>query len=80
MEHDHLECSLMTLHEAEVPRFARIMSPRNHVVSESVSYSTCSEVLDHDGTDSQDNGDVGDWMNTYFDMAPTPRHGTFSNC
>ncbi|BBG95231.1 S-adenosyl-L-methionine-dependent methyltransferases superfamily protein [Prunus dulcis] len=70
MEHDHLECSLMTLHEAEDAKICEDYVPEK-CVSESVSYSTCSEVLDHDGTDSQDNGDVGDWMNTYFDMAPT---------
>ncbi|KAM2066706.1 hypothetical protein ACFX1T_043144 [Malus domestica] len=31
-------------------------------VSESISYSMCSEVLDPDGIDSQDNSDSGDWM------------------
>ncbi|XP_008220236.1 PREDICTED: uncharacterized protein LOC103320344 isoform X2 [Prunus mume] len=66
MEHDHLECSLMTLHEAEGAKICEDYVPEKPCVSESVSYSTCSEVLDHDGTDSQDNGDVGDWM-VYWD-------------
>ncbi|XP_034211056.1 uncharacterized protein LOC117624032 isoform X3 [Prunus dulcis] len=66
MEHDHLECSLMTLHEAEDAKICEDYVPEKPCVSESVSYSTCSEVLDHDGTDSQDNGDVGDWM-VYWD-------------
>ncbi|KAL6296244.1 hypothetical protein ACE6H2_004386 [Prunus campanulata] len=66
MEHDHLECSLMTLHEAEGDKICEDYVPEKPCVSESVSYSMCSEVLDHDGSDSQDNGDVGDWM-VYWD-------------
>ncbi|PQQ15598.1 uncharacterized protein Pyn_28991 [Prunus yedoensis var. nudiflora] len=46
MEHDHLECSLMTLHEAEGAKICEDYVPEKPCVSESVSYSMCSEVLD----------------------------------
>ncbi|KAM1312823.1 hypothetical protein ACFX2F_016932 [Malus domestica] len=65
-EHDHLECSLVASHEAELTKTCEDYIPEPRGVSESISYSMCSEVLDPDGTDCQDNGDSGDWM-VYWD-------------
>ncbi|XP_070669619.1 uncharacterized protein [Malus domestica] len=66
MEHDRLECSSVASQEAELTKTCENYIPEPRCVSESISYSMCSEVLDPDGTDCQDNGDSGDWM-VYWD-------------
>ncbi|TQE06009.1 hypothetical protein C1H46_008319 [Malus baccata] len=66
MEHDRLECSSVASQEAELTKTCENYIPEPRCVSESISYSMRSEVLDPDGTDCQDNGDSGDWM-VYWD-------------
>lgn len=66
MENDHLKCSTIAFHEAEHTKTCEDHVPEKQCASESVPYSMCPEVLDHDEIDGQESVDFGDWV-VYWD-------------